>query len=614
MTVLMMWEQWQWREAQWLWLAAYPLLIWLWSSVQGLLLRQPWLESKLLPWMRYRHRMQIWHWLFNRSWLWAGAWILLAIALAGPRLPQLLAGSAQQSLRDVMVVLDLSRSMTATDIRPSRLARSRQTLQALLRHSRNTRYGVVLYGLKPHLLFPLTSDRLAAAHYLRSVEHGLLPGEGSVVSAAIRLARAELRAESQTDKQAGRAILWISDGDVSDLAALDSELKGLQEEGIRLIIYAVGSVQGSGLQTDKGEWLQHEGQAVTTTLPRNQLRQLASTHDAMYQEWGSVEADWQRIYEAGIVPLTTQTHSVVDGATRQWQELYAPFLYAGLGLLLLSLVGYRSGPVGSHGAVLLLCVGLWSGTPSASAYAAELDTWRDAYSAYAERDYELAWQRYAGLAGYAARMGQAQSAYQMARFGAARQQYVLAFMAARDDEQRADALFSMANSAYQMGDYTAAVGSYEDVLRYHPAHAAAMVNLEYARALQAEMALFRQPEGRGAGRGPRTADAEAGEDLENKGATLGEDKTEPVALSWSDTERKALVIKGVEFAALASQAGGDGETDNLEYEIHDLSSLQRARILPRRDHKLFWRRLFAHEEGLAAPPAEPQTQDGVVPW
>lgn len=605
-----MWELWQWREPEWLWLAAYPLLIWLWAGLQRLLLRPSWLEPKLLPWMRYRSALQVWRWLFNRGWLWAAGWILLTIALAGPRLPQLVAGNAQQSLRDVMVVLDLSRSMTATDVSPSRLARSKQSLQALLRHSRDTRYGLVLYGLKPHLLFPLTSDKQAARHYLRSVEHGLMAGEGSVVLPALRLAQAELQASNKS----GRAILWISDGDVSDLPALQTGLQSLQQQGIKLIIYAVGSVQGSGLQTDKGEWLEFEGQAVSSALPRQQLRQLAGSMGAIYQEWGSVEADWQRIYAEGIVPLTTQAYHKADGATRQWQELYPPFLYSGMGLLFLSLVAYRAGPVSIDTAALLLCVGLLAATAGNELHAAEVDNWREAYRAYEERDYELAWQRYAALVGYEARMGQAQTAYQMARFGAARQQYVLAFMGAANDGQRADALFNMANSAYQMGDYTAAVHAYEDVLRYQPRHAAAMVNLDYARELQAEVALFRKPEGRGAGRGPRTAEAEPGEDLNNKGVSLGEDKTEPVAFSWSDTERKALVIKGVEFAQLTSQAGSSDESDSWQYDINDLSGLERARILPRRDHKLFWRRLFAHEEGLAAPPVEPQTRDGVAPW
>jgi len=611
MSVVAMWAQWHWREPLWLWLAAYPLLIWLWAVIQGLLFRQPWLEPKLLPWMRYGSSLEIWRWLFNRSWLWAGGWVLLAVALAGPRLPQFVSGTAQASQRDVMVVMDLSRSMTATDVRPSRLARSKQSLQALLRHSRDSRYGLVLYSLKPHLLFPLTYDQQAASHYLRSVEHGLMPGEGSVVAPALRLAQAELEAGNKGANKAGRAILWVSDGDVSDADALQAEMEKLQQQGIKLIIYAVGSVQGSGLQTDKGEWLEHEGTAARTALPRQTLRQLASSADALYQEWGSVEADWRRIYEEGILPLSTASYTVTDGATRQWQPLYAPFLYAGLGLLFLSLVA-RGRQVDK--AALILCAGLLSGVADNPVYAADRDGWRAAYQAYEEKDYELAWQRYAALAGFEARMGQAQSAYQLARFGVARQQYVLAFMVATDDPQRSEALFNLANSSYQMGDYTAALEAYGDVLRYQPKHPGALLNLEYARALQAEVALFRKAEGRGAGRGPRTAEAEPGEDLTNKGVTLGEDKTEPVAFSWSDKERKALVIKGVEFARLISDSSSDSDGDNWQYEIRDLSSLERARILPRREHKLFWRRLFAHEEGLAAPPAAPQTEDGVEPW
>ena len=604
------WEQWQWREVQWLWLALFPILIWLWSVLQGLLLRQRWLQSGLLPWMRIPHPLQPWRWLFNRGWLWSAGWLLLVIALAGPRLPQLVSGSKQQSLRDVMVVLDLSRSMTATDISPSRLARSRQTLQALLRHSPDSRYGLILYGLEPHLMFPLTGDRQAAEYYLRSVEYGLLPEEGSVASPALLLAQRELPA--QTD--AGRAIIWISDGDVSDTTTVGETLQTLNQAGIQVIIYAVATTQGTALQTDKGEWLQHQGRAVSSALPRGPLQQLARNSGALYIEWSGVEADWQRLYAQGIAPLGRQKYSSADGASRQWQELYAPFLYGGLGLIFLSLIGFRAPQSGGAVMTLLLCLGLWTGAPIPEAEADGVEELRAAYQAYNARDYELAWQRYAGLSGYQARMGQAGAAYQMSRYGAARQQYVLAFLAARDDLQRAEALFHMANSAYQMGDFAAAVEGYADVLRYQPGHAASRVNLNYARELLAEVALFRQSEGRGAGRGPQTAAAEPGEDLANKGVTLGEDKTEPVALSWSTEERQALVNRGVEFAELASQASGDQAPDRWDYEIHDLAGLQRATILPPRDHKLFWRRLFANEAGLAAPPSVPLTEPGVSPW
>ncbi|MDH5361056.1 MAG: VWA domain-containing protein, partial [Gammaproteobacteria bacterium] len=547
------WEQWQWREVQWLWLALFPILIWLWSVLQGLLLRQQWLQPGLLPWMRIPHPLQPWRWLFNRGWLWSAGWLLLVIALAGPRLPQLVSGSKQQSLRDVMVVLDLSRSMTATDISPSRLARSRQTLQALLRHSPDSRYGLILYGLEPHLMFPLTGDRQAAEYYLRSVEYGLLPEEGSVASPALLLAQRELPA--QTD--AGRAIIWISDGDVSDTTTVGETLQTLNQAGIQVIIYAVATTQGTALQTDKGEWLQHQGRAVSSALPRGPLQQLARNSGALYIEWSGVEADWQRLYAQGIAPLGRQKYSSADGASRQWQEFYAPFLYGGLGLILLSLIGFRAPQSGGAVMTLLLCLGLWTGAPIPEAEADGVEELRAAYQAYNARDYELAWQRYAGLSGYQARMGQAGAAYQMSRYGAARQQYVLAFLAARDDLQRAEALFHMANSAYQMGDFAAAVEGYADVLRYQPGHAASRVNLNYARELLAEVALFRQSEGRGAGRGPQTAAAEPGEDLANKGVTLGEDKTEPVALSWSTEERQALVIRGVEYAELASLDSGD---------------------------------------------------------
>lgn len=605
-----MWAQWQWREAHWLWLALYPLVIWLWAALQGRLLRQQWLQVELLPWMRFRHPLQPWRWLFNRGWLWSAGWILLVIALAGPRLPQLVAGSKQQSLRDVMVVLDLSRSMTASDVSPSRLSRAGQTLQALLRHSPDSRYGLILYSLKPYLMFPLTADRQLAEHYLRSVEYGLLPAEGSVVTPALQLAQRELPA----DNQAGRAILWISDGDVSDQAELEQDLKGLQEAGIRLIIYAVATPRGAGLQTDKGEWLEHKGRAVRSALPRDRLRQLARSSGALYRQSSSVETDWQWLYEQGIVPLASRSYTHAEGATRQWQELYPAFLYSGLVFLLLSLPGIRAGKGSASVAAVLLSLGLWIGAPAPLAHAAGLDELRDAYRAYSSRDYELAWQRYAALSGYRARMGQAQSAYQMSRFGAARQQYVLAFLVAANDQQRAGALFNMANSAYQMGDYSAALQAYEDVLRYRPADLAARVNLEYARELQVEVELLRQAEGRGAGRGPQTAAANEGEELNNKGVTLGDDKTEPVALSWSLAERQALVIRGVEFAELASQATGEEPPASGEYEIHDAAGLQRASILPRREHKLFWRRLFATEEGLAAPPAAPLTEPGVAPW
>ncbi|OQX07418.1 MAG: hypothetical protein BWK73_28040 [Thiothrix lacustris] len=186
-----------WREPLWLLLTLYPLLLAAWQYFQQRHHAQRYADPHLLPWVQAHPPQHGWQRLISRPALWAMAWVLFAITLAGPRLPQAQPDTLVDAQLDVLVVLDISRSMQATDIAPNRLQRAALELHEFLNTARNSRVGIVVYGARPHLFAPLTSDFAALRFYLQHLETLVLPTQGSNPAAALDFARSELAARDQ---------------------------------------------------------------------------------------------------------------------------------------------------------------------------------------------------------------------------------------------------------------------------------------------------------------------------------------------------------------------------------------------------------------------------------
>lgn len=235
------------REPLWLLLALSPALLWLLAHAIKRWRHTPYADPHLRDWVVARQTRQ------RRTRLWQGlliqlAWICFAIAMAGPRVPLTLQDTSQASDSQLMVVVDLSLSMSARDIRPSRIERVKLELLDLIERAQRTRIGLIVYAAQPHVLCPPTTDKTVLRHYVQSLRTQLLPTAGSRTQQALIFAAQQFN----DDMPISKAVLLVSDGE-TNASAQESDtqllIQTLKHAQIHLYVLAVGSEIGAALMT-----------------------------------------------------------------------------------------------------------------------------------------------------------------------------------------------------------------------------------------------------------------------------------------------------------------------------------------------------------------------------
>jgi Ca-activated chloride channel homolog len=218
--------------------------------------------------------------------------------------------------RDVIIVVDVSRSMLATDLPPNRLQRAKLAAEDLVRQLPADRVGLVAFAGSAFLQAPVTSDHSAVLSAIHELDPEIIPLPGTNVSGALRCA------DDAFDRSEGgqRAIVLITDGEdlEADAVALAQELSAK----MRIFTVGVGSPEGAVLMvpSPKGgmEYIRDaDGNVVQSKLDENRLLQIAEAGGGFYSRLLSGPAEMRRIAQEGIdhmdeheVHLQTQTHAV----------------------------------------------------------------------------------------------------------------------------------------------------------------------------------------------------------------------------------------------------------------------------------------------------------------
>jgi Ca-activated chloride channel family protein len=566
-----------WREPLWLLLALLPLVPLLWRRLRG---GGEYAAPHLLPWVALPAGRRP----LGRNAAWLAGWLLLAVAVAGPRLP-LDGGEAAVSGGTVIAVVDLSRSMAAADVLPDRRRRAALELHALLEQARGSRIGVIVYAGRPHLYVPPTADQQALRFYLESLDRLVLPTHGSNLAPALALARTTLAG-------APGAVVLFGDG-VDDDGA-EAAVRALAAAGARLHVLGVGTPEGEAIPLPGGGWLEEaDGRPLIARLDEPRLAALARLGHGSYRRIAPGATDWSALV-AGLP-------AAAPGPEAAWRELYPWALLPAVLLLFFALMPSGFG----HAALGLLLLPALLPPPVQAA------GMNEAYRAYQAGDYAAAAALYADLPGATGRLGEGASHYQAGDYPAAARAYSAAVLAARDDGTRADALFNLGAALYRQGDYAGAVQVYGDVLRYRPDDAAARHNQALSEALwQAVQTHLGTASAARPGRGPRSGRVVPGMSLgEDVRLSLAEDDAAAL-LPALPMNAAALVERGLEHVTLA--AAGEGAAGSAWQQ--DLA-LARLRMLALEDDPaLLWQRLFEAEEGFPAPLSEPRELPGVAPW
>lgn len=174
---------------------------------------------------------------------------------------------------DVVVALDVSKSMLAQDIQPDRLTRAKQLIMRMMDKMQNDRIALVVFAGKAYLQVPLTIDYSAMKMMLQNVKPDLIPTQGTVISDAIDMAKQSF---SQNERKY-KSLIIISDGEDHDEHAT-AKVKDAAESGIIIHTVGIGSPQGTTLfdPATRSVKLDENGNPVVSKLNEDELKSIAA--------------------------------------------------------------------------------------------------------------------------------------------------------------------------------------------------------------------------------------------------------------------------------------------------------------------------------------------------
>ena len=388
--------------------------------------------------------------------------LIAIIALAGPaweRLPQPVFATDQARV----LVIDLSRSMDAADLAPSRLGRARFAAADLLRSFQEGRFGVVAFAGTAFDVLPLTDDAATAKHLIDSLTTDLMPVQGGDIASGLQRAGALL---DSTEVSHGEVIL-LTDSQAGS-AALGAAQK-LREQGHRLWVIGFGSAQGAPIPRPGGGWMTDaQGGIALAALDAAGLAQLARAGGGRYLDYPA----------AGLRAENLPWEAAAAAAERQATELQTDtWLDRGQWLVWLLLplaaLAFRRGAWAAL-ALLLFVLPLPPASAEPKAEAAETSGW------WQNADQRAWWQLQQGRAEQAAQLfedprWQAAAQYRVGKFSEAAE-----LLAA--PETAADH-YNRGNALARAGRLQEALAAYEAALELQPADEDAQFNRKLVEQL-----------------------------------------------------------------------------------------------------------------------------------
>ncbi|MBX2925593.1 MAG: VWA domain-containing protein [Chitinophagaceae bacterium] len=212
---------------------------------------------------------------------------------------------------DIMIALDVSRSMLAEDSKPSRLERAKQLINKLMEQLHNDRVGLVIFAGRAYMQMPLTSDHTAAKLYVNNAHPDVVPTQGTVITDALRMCNAGFNSKEKKYK----SILLITDGEDHDENAISTS-KELAENGVVINTIGVGTTQGAPILNP----ITHEpkrdiqGNVILSKLNEQELIDISHATNGVYQQLNDVDAAVDKLIEqyAGMEQKTIRDTSLLS--------------------------------------------------------------------------------------------------------------------------------------------------------------------------------------------------------------------------------------------------------------------------------------------------------------
>lgn len=212
-----------------------------------------------------------------KFWLLMAALALLIVTLARPQMGSKVSHEKRNGI-EIIIAMDISNSMKAEDVVPSRLDKSKLMVENLVDHFTTDKVGLVVFAGDAFVQLPITSDYVSAKMFLQNITPSLINTQGTDIAKALTVS---MRSFTQQDK-IGKAIVLITDGEDHEGGALEAA-KAAAKKGINVFILGVGDPKGAPIPTGNGGYMtDNTGQTVLSALNEKMCREVAQAGSGMY--------------------------------------------------------------------------------------------------------------------------------------------------------------------------------------------------------------------------------------------------------------------------------------------------------------------------------------------
>lgn len=212
-----------------------------------------------------------------KFWLMNAALAVLIVMLARPQMGSKISHEKRNGI-EAIICMDISNSMRAQDVVPSRLDKSKMLVENMVDHFTNDKIGLVVFAGDAFVQLPITSDYVSAKMFLQNIDPSLIQTQGTDIARAINVA---MHSFTKQDK-VGRAIIVITDGEDHEGGALEAA-KAAKKAGINVFILGIGSTKGSPIPMGDGNYMKdNSGNTVMSALNEDMCKQIAQAGSGTY--------------------------------------------------------------------------------------------------------------------------------------------------------------------------------------------------------------------------------------------------------------------------------------------------------------------------------------------
>ncbi len=462
----------------------------------------------------------------------AGIWFISVIALSGPTSVELPQPLFQTALYRV-IVLDLSKSMDAPDLRPSRLSRAKIKLHELLQRNKEGQIALIVYANDAYVVSPLTQDSATIAALVPSLTTSLMPEQGSNVTAAL-IKAIDLLPDTQN---AHNEIILLTDGLDDPASALQISQK-LKQHNITLFILGVGTKEGAPIPLQGGFLKDSQGNIVIPKLDSSPLQQLANSSGGNYATISPDNRDIDLLSTTALSYDTTLTIQEELTHNDQWRD-DGPWLL--LLIVPLALLFFRRG--------IIFILPLAIITLPQPSYALE---WENLFSrpdqqgqkTFNQNEHKKAAEQFNNPEWKASAYYRAQDYENAAKY--------------YQEIKTSDGHYNLGNALAKQGKLKAAIKAYDEALKLKPDHDNALFNQKLVKDQLEKQEQEQEQEQQAGGEGEESP--ENGEEKQDKNSNGENKENSSPSESQDGTENKPDEQKNSE--AQQEQNSSENEHNN----------------------------------------------------